>query len=256
MDVAPIGTELKRWRAHRRRSQMELALDAEISPRHLSFVETGRSRPSRDLVMRLADCLSVPPRGRNAMLVSAGYAPLHSELALESVALAAARTAVSHILAAYAPYPALAVDRHWTLIEANPPLLALLGGVAAHLMEPPVNVLRVSLHPDGVAPMIANLAEWRGALFQRLREQIEASADPVLADLLAELRALPGGEVPAQPAHSLAVPLLIDHPAGRLSFLSMTSVFGSPVDITLSEMAIEAFLPADDATMRALQGAG
>lgn len=253
MDATPIGTELKRWRTHRRRSQMDVALDAEISPRHLSFVETGRSRPSRDLVMRLADCLAVPPRGRNAMLVSAGFAPLHSEHSLESDALAAARAAVSHVLSAYAPYPALAVDRHWTLIEANAPLLALLGSVAPHLMQPPVNVLKVSLHPEGIAPLIANLAEWRGALFQRLREQIEASADPVLTAMLGELRALPGGEAPAQPGHSLAVPLVIDHPAGRLSFLSMTSVFGSPVDITLSEMAVESFLPADAATMAVLQ---
>lgn len=256
-NMQDIGSELRRWRAHRRRSQMDLALDAEISTRHLSFVETGRSRPSRDLVMRLAECLAVPPRGRNAMLVAAGFAPFHAESDMRSDAMTAARAAIAHILDSYAPYPALAIDRHWTLVEANAPLLALVQGVAEHLLTPPINVLRLSLHPEGLANRIANLGEWRSALFQRLREQIETSADPTLAMLLAELREMPGGEAAPDPAHRLAVPLVMDTPLGRLSMLSMTTIFGSPIDVTLSEIAIESFLPADEATRQSLlSGAG
>lgn len=254
MQQMDIGSEIKKWRGHRRLSQMDLALDAEISPRHLSFVETGRSRPSRDLVIRLAEVLGVPQRERNTMLVSAGFAPLYPESGLGSEAMHAARAAISHVLKAYQPFPALAIDRHWMMVDANAPLLALMAGVAPHLMQQPVNALRVSLHPEGVAPRIVNLAEWRSALFQRLREQIDASADPVLVALLEELKGYPGGEVAAPPtAYPLAIPMILDTPLGRLSMLSMSAVFGSPVDITLSELAIESFLPADDATFEALQ---
>lgn len=248
-----IGTELKKWRTHRRQSQMDLALDAEISPRHLSFVETGRSRPSRELVLKLAKCLAVPPRERNTMLVSAGFAPIYPEKSLDSDEMAAARAAISHVLKAYQPFPALAIDRHWNMVDANASLMALMAGVAPHLLQPPINALRVSLHPEGVAPRIVNLAEWRGALFQRLREQIEASADPVLVELLDELRSYPGGEAVASAAYPLAIPMVLETPPGRLTMLSMSAVFGSPVDITLSELAIESFLPADADTFAALQ---
>lgn len=253
MKQLDIGSELRKWRTHRRLSQMDLALDAEISARHLSFVETGRSRPSRELVLRLAECLTVPPRERNTILVSAGFAPIYPEKSLDSAEMAAARTAISHVLQAYQPFPALAIDRHWTLVEANAPLLALMADVAPHLLAPPVNALRVSLHPDGVAPRIVNLAEWRAALFQRLREQIEASADTVLVALLEELKGYAGGEAAPATAYPLAIPMILDTPHGRLSMLSMSAVFGSPVDITLSELAIESFLPADAQTLEILQ---
>lgn len=256
MTPQTIGHEIRRWRTHRRRSQLDLALDAGISTRHLSFVETGRARPSRDLILSLAEQLDVPPRGRNAMLLQAGFAPVHGERGLDDAALTAAREAISHILKAFAPFPALVVDRRWTMVEANAPILTLIGDVSPALLAPPVNALRLSLHPDGLAGRIANLAEWRAALFRRLEEQIEASGDEELIALLAELRAYPGGEDQrAVTPNAIAIPLLIDSPAGRLSLLSMTSVFGTPLDVTLSELAIESFLPADAATAALLNAA-
>lgn len=251
---APIGAQLKQWRRHRRMSQLDLALDAAISTRHLSFVETGRSRPSRDMVLTLAEHLRVPPRERNGLLLAAGFAPAFPVRALDDPALAAARQTIRLLLDGYGAFPALAVDRHWTLVEANAAVGRLIANAAPHLLVPPVNVLRLSLHPDGLAPAIANLAVWRGALFARLGEQIEASADPVLAALLDELRALPGGTAQlAEPVGAIAIPLLLDTPAGRLSLIGATTIFGTPVDVTLSELAIEAFLPADPETAARLQ---
>lgn len=252
--MTTIGHELKRWRAHRRLSQMDLALDAGISTRHLSFVETGRAQPSRALVLKLAETLGTPPRARNSLLAAAGFAPVYPEHDLNGADMTATRAAISHLLKAYRPFPALAIDRHWNIVDANESLMMLLSGVAPHLLAPPVNALRISLHPEGIAPSIVNLSEWRPAIFQRLREQVETSADPVLAELLEELRSYPGGEeaLPAG-AHPLAIPLVLDTPVGRLSLLGMTAMFGSPVDITLSELAIESFLPADEATLTALQ---
>lgn len=251
---APVGALIRQWRTHRRLSQLDLALDAEISTRHLSFVETGRAQPSRDMVLTLAKHLRVPQRERNTLLLAAGYAPAFPQRSLADPALRAARDSIAMLLNAYGPYPALAVDRHWTLVEANAAVLALIGGAAPHLLQPPINVLRLSLDPQGLAPAIANLPQWRAALFARLADQIEASADPVLAALLVELRALPGGEAAADPGHAIAIPLLLDTPAGRLSLISTTTIFGTPVDVTLSELAIEAFLPADGETGRRLAG--
>jgi len=249
----PIGEQLRDWRSRRRLSQLDLALDAGTSARHLSFIETGRSRPSRGMLLRLAERLKVPPREKNGLLIAAGFAPAQPERSLDDPALADARTAVTRVLAAYEPYPALAVDRHWQLVDANQGLAPLLAGVAPHLLAPPVNVLRLSLHPDGVAPRIANLGEWRAHVFRRLREQIDASGDTALAGLLEELTAYPGGaEEPAESLGGVAVPLRLRTEAGELSFLSMTSMFGTPIDITLAELAIEAFLPADAATARLL----
>ncbi|MDJ0387829.1 helix-turn-helix transcriptional regulator [Roseomonas sp. E05] len=249
-----IGALLRGWRQRRRRSQLDLALDAEISQRHLSFVESGRAAPSREMVLRLAEQLEVPLRERNALLLAAGFAPAFAERPLDHPAMAAAREAVERILQAHAPQPALAVDRHWHLVAANAAVAPLLEGVAeAALLAPPVNVLRLSLHPRGLAPRIANLAEWRAHLLERLRRQVAASADPALAALLAELAALEAPEAGVgvageHPAAGLAVPLELESRAGRLSLLSTTTVFGTPVEVTLSELAIEAFYPADAAT--------
>jgi transcriptional regulator with XRE-family HTH domain len=250
----PIGVLLRGWRQRRRRSQLDLALDTEISQRHLSFVESGRATPSREMVLRLAEQLEVPLRERNALLLAAGYAPAFAERPLEDPAMAAARQAVERILAAHAPHPALAVDRHWLLIAANAPLGALLTGIEDRaLLAPPVNVLRLSLHPQGLAPRILNLSEWRAHLLERLRRQVTASGDATLAALMVELAALPAPEVapPSQPGlepGGVAVPLLFDGPNGRLALLSTTTVFGTPVEVTLSELAIEAFYPADEET--------
>jgi transcriptional regulator with XRE-family HTH domain len=248
-----VGEQLRAWRVRRRRSQMDLALDAEISPRHLSFLETGRSRPSRDMLLRLAERLRIPARERNQLLLAAGFAPAQLERPLDHPAMAGARRAVDQVLAAYAPFPAIAVDRHWQLVAANAGFAPLVGGVAPHLLEPPVNVLRLSLHPEGAAPRIRDLPKWRGTVFRRLAEQIDASGDPVLTALLGELRAYPGGEADPFGDVGIAIPLVIATAAGELSFLSTTTVFGTPLDITLSELAIEAFLPADEATAAALR---
>jgi transcriptional regulator with XRE-family HTH domain len=256
---APVGALLREWRQRRRRSQLDLALDAEISQRHLSFVESGRAAPSRDMVLRLAETLEVPLRERNALLLAAGYAPAFAERPLEDPAMGAARRVVEAILAAHAPHPALAVDRHWHMVAANAAVAKLLAGIEDQaLLAPPVNVMRLSLHPRGLAPRIANLAEWRAHLLERLRRQVAAGGDAALAALLVELTAMPAPAESAPHAPGLvpggiAVPLLLDSPAGRLSFLSTTTVFGTPVEVTLSELAIEAFYPADEATASRLR---
>lgn len=254
MPARSLGDYLREWRQRRRLSQLEFALEAEISQRHLSFIESGRALPSRDMLMHLAERLDVPLRDRNPMLLAAGFAPVFPERSLDDPALAPARRAIDFVLKGHEPFPALAVDRHWTLIAANAALAPLLSGVAdISLLEPPVNVLRLSLHPGGLAPRILNLAEWRAHLLERLRQQITASGDPTLSALQKELSAYP-----APPAHrpnpsdrdyaGIAVPLELATDAGRLSFISTTTVFGTPVDVTLSELAIESFFPADQRT--------
>jgi transcriptional regulator with XRE-family HTH domain len=256
----PVGALLREWRQRRRLSQLDLAGDAEISTRHLSFVETGRSLPSREMVLRLAERLEVPLRERNRLLTAAGYAPMFRERRLDDPALAAARQAVELILRGHEPYPALAVDRHWTLVSYNRMLPLLLAGVPAELTRAPLNVLRLSLHPQGLAPRILNLAQWRGHLFARLRQQIAASGDAGLVALREELEtypAPPGAAADAPHAEpGVVVPLQLATPSGPLSFISTTTVFGTPVDITLSELALETFFPADAATAEALRRLG
>lgn len=233
-------------------SQLDLALEADISARHLSFVETGKAMPSREMVLHLCDRLEVPLRDRNTLLVAAGYAPVFPQRTLDDPALAPARAAVDLVLRGHEPFPALAVDRHWTLVSANRAVTPLLRGAAPRLVAPPVNVLRLSLHPEGLAPRIRNLPEWRAHLLERLRRQIEISADATLIALLDELRAYPEPisrtRPPPDPYGGVVVPLELVTDGGMLSFLSTTTVFGTPVDITLAELAIESFFPADTAT--------
>ncbi|KNZ30966.1 MAG: XRE family transcriptional regulator [Methylibium sp. NZG] len=256
--AAPFGEHLRQWRQRRRMSQLDLSTDADISTRHLSFVETGRSLPSREMVLRLFERLDVPLRERNTMLMAAGYAPMYRERALDDPALAAARRAVECVLKGHEPFPALAVDRHWSMVAANRVVHHLLVGVDAALLAPPVNVLRLSLHPQGLAPRIANLGQWRSSIFERLRQQVRATADPVLAAMLDELQQYPG---PTQGSDmsldgellGVVVPLRLATPLGMLNFISTTTVFGSPVDLTLQELAVESFFPADDATAQALR---
>jgi transcriptional regulator with XRE-family HTH domain len=259
----PIGDHLRAWRQRRRMSQLDLASEASISTRHLSFVESGRAQPSREMVLHLAERLEVPLRDRNVLLVAAGFAPIFAERRLEDPALSSARRAVDLVLAGHEPYPALAVDRHWQLVTANRALARLIGGAAPSLLSPPVNVLRLSLHPDGLAPRIANLAQWRGHLLDRLRRQVDLSADPVLAELLAELRGYPAPSRSGRASNGalgefggVVVPLRLVHDAGVLCFFSTTTVFGTPLDITLAELALEAFFPADAGTQRILQDLG
>ena len=255
----PVGDLLREWRQRRRLSQLDLALDAEISTRHLSFLETGRAQPSREMVLRLADQLEVPLRERNALLTAAGFAAIYPERSLDDPALSAARRAVDLILAGQAPYPALAVDRRWILVAANDAVAPLLAGAAPALLAGPVNVLRLTLHPDGLAPRIANYHEWREHLLERLRSQIEASADAELTALRDELAAYPA-PVSAGAARGreidyggVATPFQLVTEAGLLSFIGTTTIFGTPVDVTLSELALETFFPADAATAETLR---
>jgi len=253
----PVGTLLREWRQRRRLSQLDLAGEADISTRHLSFVETGRALPSREMVLRLAERLEVPLRERNRLLTAAGYAPMFGERGLDDPALAAARQAVELVLQGHEPYPALAVDRHWTLVSYNRSVRHLLAGLPADLLQPPVNVLRLSLHPQGLAPRIVNLATWRAHLLARLRQQVEASGDAALAALADELRRYPAPAGAPAGWHgteaAVVVPLQLATPTGTLSFISTTTVFGTPVDITLSELALETFFPADASTASALR---
>jgi len=259
--VRPVGDYLREWRQRRRMSQLDLALEAEISTRHLSFMETGRASPSRDMVLHLAERLEIPLRERNALLVAAGFAPVFSERSLDDPALQPARKAMELVLAGHEPYPALAIDRHWNLIASNKAVPPLLAGIDPSLLQTPVNVLRLSLHPLGLAPRIANYAQWRAHLFERLRRQIDVSADPVLVALLNELAGYPppaGAQQTAQAgSHEYAgvvVPFQLATANGMLSFISTTTVFGTPMDVTLAEIALESFFPADAATAQALRG--
>ena len=258
---APIGRRLREWRQRRQLSQLALATSSSISQRHISFVESGRAMPSRELILTLARALEVPFRERNELLLAGGFAPVHRERPLDAPALEPARRAVELVLRAHEPFPALAIDRHWQLVMANAAVAPLLTRVHAELLRPPVNVLRLSLHPAGLAPHIVNLRQWREHVLSRVETQVRLSADPTLRALLEELVALGAPatlkEAPGEsPLAGVAIPLQLDTERGRLSFLSTTTVFGTPVDITLAELAIEAFLPADEATAKALRAGG
>lgn len=252
MSRPAFGLMLRQWRGRRRLSQLDLAIDSGVSARHVSFMETGRSHPSRDMVLRLAAHLDVPLRDRNPMLLAAGYSPEYSMRDLADLEMAPVRDALGLILSGYQPYPALAVDRGWNLVAANSSLALLTGGADADLLQPPVNVLRLSLHPRGLAPAILNLAQWRGHILDRLAREIAITADQDLARLHRELLAYPGGTEHSHEA-TLAVPLRLEVLGQELSFLSTVTTFGTAVDITLAELSIEAFLPADDTTADALR---
>lgn len=259
------GTLLREWRRRRKWSQLDLAFEADISPRHLSFLETGRSQPSRAMLLRLAERLDVPLRERNVLLTAAGYAPVFPERSLADPALDAARRAVNLVLAGHEPYPALAIDRHWMLVASNRAIPPLLEGADPALLRPPVNVLRLSLHPDGLARRMLNLPEWRSHLLTRLRQQISATADPFLMELLHEIGGYPApGQAATGPSAweegggeeygGIVVPLRIVTKLGTLALFSTTTVFGTPRDVTLSEIALESFFPADAASAAALHG--
>ncbi|MCO6389482.1 helix-turn-helix domain-containing protein [Aliihoeflea aestuarii] len=256
--VSSFSDLLKEWRSRRRISQLDLALEAEISQRHLSFMESGRAKPSREMVLRLAEGLDMPLRRRNQMLLAAGFAPGFTERKLDDTALAPAMLAVEQVLKGHEPNPAIAVDRQWNLIAGNRAIGPFLAGVEdAELLKPPVNVLRLSLHPRGLAPRIRNLGPWRAHLLDRLHRQVETSGDEGLERLLGELSAYPGqpGISKSRPheGQDIAVPLQISIDGEVLSFISTITVFGTPLDISLSELAIESFFPADAATRAILQ---
>ncbi len=250
--IESVGGLLREWRQRRRFSQLDLAAEADVSTRHLSFVETGRAAASRDMLMRLAEQLDMPLRQRNRLLLAGGFAPAHGERPLAAPDMGEAMAVVEAVLAGHAPFPALAVDAHWNLVSANDAVMAMVAGVASFLLEPPANVLRLSLHPEGLAPRIDNLAEWRHHLLERLRMQADQSGDPWLLTLRSELAAFPfrAGRTPPRPVNPVAVPLRLRVPEGGaiLSLLSTTTVFGTATDVTLSELALECFYPADAGT--------
>jgi transcriptional regulator with XRE-family HTH domain len=244
-----VGELLREWRQRRRLSQLDLSLRAGISSRHLSFIETGRAAPSRSMVLHLTEELGVPLRERNRLLLAAGFAPVFSETPLGSAGLAAVSEAMRQVLAGHEPYPAAVVDRSWHLVDGNSGIALLTAGVAPDLLEPPVNVLRVTLHPAGLAPRILNLGQWRGHLLARLRQQVEVTADPELAALYDELLGYPGGGDGAAAGDvGFVVPLRIRQGGAELAFVSTVTTFGTPLDVTVAELVIESFFPADDAT--------
>ena len=251
-----FGELLREWRQRRRMSQLDLAGEAEVSTRHLSFVETGRSQPSREMVLRLAERLDVPLRERNALLIAAGFAPLYRERPLADPALAAARAAVERVLTGLEPCPAFAVDRHWQMVAHNRLVPPLLEGVAPELLAPPVNVMRLSLHPQGLAPRIVNLAQWRahlvGGCTSRSRRARTRCCRSCCANC-STTRRRRRRACPRRHADAIVVPLQLATPAGVLAFFGTTTIFGTPVDVTLSELAIESFFPADAATAEALR---
>jgi transcriptional regulator with XRE-family HTH domain len=253
-----VGPVLREWRRRRRLSQLELALEAGVSTRHLSYVETGRSRPSAEMVLHLAEALDVPLRERNALLLAAGHAPRYTDHDLDAPEHGPTRAALDALLTGLEPNPAIVVDRHWGLVGGNAGLALLTAGVAPELLEPPANVLRIALHPDGLAPRIANLGQWRTHLLERLGRQAVASGDPALAALHDELVALPGRDVADEGPYGLvAVPLELHAPDGGapLRFISTVTTFGTAADVTLAELAVETFLPLDERTAAALRGA-
>jgi transcriptional regulator with XRE-family HTH domain len=254
MTTATLGDLLRDWRRRRHLSQLDLALDAGVSARHLSFVETGRSKPSREMVLHLSEQLDVPLRDRNRLLLAAGYAPAYEERPIDAPEMAPVRDALEKVLTGHEPYPAVVVDRWWNLAAANRAIALFTDVVAPQLLEPPVNVLRASLHPDGMAPRIINLGEWRAHLLDRLRRQVVLTGDNRLAALHEEISGYPGaGDGHEVAGTQIAVPLRFRAGEDELRFFSTVATFGTAVDITLSELAIEAFFPADAHTADALR---
>ncbi|MEU3051350.1 MULTISPECIES: helix-turn-helix transcriptional regulator [unclassified Streptomyces] len=255
-----VGPLLRSWRERRRVSQLELALRADSSARHISFVETGRSRPSEAMVLRLAEHLDVPVRERNALLLAAGYAPRYAETPVDAPALGALRQGIDRLLLGYEPYPALVVDGTYTVVAANRGVTMLLDGVAGHLLAPPLNAMRLTLHPEGLAPRIRNLPQWRGHLLEQMQRQIALVRSAPLRALYEEVAGypVPAGKGPTAAegreegpfaGHPyVALPLRIEHAGRVLTFVSSISTFNTPLDVTVAELAIETFLPADEET--------
>ncbi|MEU7053327.1 helix-turn-helix transcriptional regulator [Streptomyces eurythermus] len=257
-----VGPLLRAWRERRRVSQLELALRAGSSARHISFIETGRSRPSEEMVLRLAERLQVPVRERNALLLAAGYAPRYAETPLDDPALEGLRDGLERLIRGYEPYPALVVDAGYTVVAANRGVEVLLAGVPEKLLSPAPNAMRLTLHPEGLAPRILNLRQWRGHLLAQMEREIALHRSDRLRALYEEVAAYPVPEEepdaePAEPVPYFALPLRVEHDGRTLSFVSSISTFNTPMDITVAELAIETLLPADRATadhLRALAG--
>jgi transcriptional regulator with XRE-family HTH domain len=259
---ATVGVMLREWRARRRVSQLDLSLSVGVSARHLSFIETGRSRPSPEMVLALAEGLDIPLRERNTLLLAAGFAPRYQSRPLEDAASSPARDAVQRLLEAHDPYPGIVIDRCWNIVGANAAASALTAGLPAHLLGPPANVYRLSLHPDGLAGRTLNFAEWAGYLLHQLGRTIALTGDPALRALDEEVRGYPGVANAAKApsarsdnAASLLIPFVLDVGGGqRLSMFTTLTTFGTPLDVTLAELAVELFYPADAESDGLLRG--
>jgi transcriptional regulator with XRE-family HTH domain len=243
----PVGQLLRDWRERRRLSQLDLSIQADVSTRHLSFVETGRSKPTPEMILRLTEQLDVPLRERNQLLLAGGYAPAYPQHALDAPELASVRTALRLVLDGHEPYPALVINRWWELLDANRAVAMITEGCATELLQPPVNVLRLSLHPDGLAPRIVNLAQWRGHLLEQVRRRAEHTGDTRLHELADELVGYPGG-IDHAVGTSVVVPLRLRHETGELSLFSIASSVQTASDVTVDELSIESFYPADAQT--------
>lgn len=255
--ASTFGGLLRGWRQRRRLTQLELSVRAGVSTRHLSFLETGRSGPSRDMVLELAEHLEIPLRERNQLLTAAGYAPAYPERPLDATEMDAVTAAIEQVLHGHEPYPALAVDRYWNLVSRNAAASVLATDVAPELLTPPANVYRVSLHPDGLAARVVNFAEFAHHLLARLRHDTAVSADPTLAALLDEVEGYPTvrhlPRVRHPPPQAVVVPVRLRHPRGELAMFTTIATFGTPVDVTVAELALETFFPLDAGTARRLQ---
>lgn len=251
---APVGRLLRDWRERRRLSQLELSIRAEISTRHLSFIETGRSRPTPEMILRLAEQLDMPLRERNEALLAGGYAPRYPRSGLDTPGAAAVLAALRAVLTGHEPYPAVVVDRWWDLLDGNAAVPVLTAGCAPHLLEPPVNVLRLSLHPDGLAPRIANLPQWRAHLLGQLRHRARHLGDARLDALYEELSVYPGGLDHDLPAELVVLPMRLRVDGGELALFSIASRVETAADVTVAELTIETFYPADTATVELFRG--
>ncbi|MBT2449023.1 helix-turn-helix transcriptional regulator [Streptomyces sp. ISL-43] len=258
MTTATVGALLRTWRERRGISQLELAGRADSSSRHISFVETGRSRPSEEMVLRLADRLDVPMRDRNALLLAAGYAPRYAHTPLDDPSMGVLREGLERLLTGYEPYPALVVDARYDVVAANRGVMMLMEGLPEHLLAGPLNAMRLTLHPQGLAPRIHNLREWRGHLLAQMERQIALVRSAPLRALYEEVAAYPvperpGDSEPEEAVPYIALPLRIEHDGHLLSFVSSISTFNTPMDVTVAELAIETLLPADPATVKYLR---
>jgi transcriptional regulator with XRE-family HTH domain len=255
MARASVGELIRDWRSRRRRSQMDLALDVGVSTRHLSFVETGRSRPSPELVLALAHHLDVPLRERNTLLLAAGYAPRFSQTPIDDPSMLRVRAGMQRMLDAHDPYPGVVIDRQWNVVLSNRAAAALTVGVDPSLLGPPMNVYRLCLHPDGLADRTTNFIEWAAYLLQQLRRSITLSGDPTLQAILDEVmtypnvaRIAPLADIAAWDEPPLLVPFRFQTPLGEVSLFTTITTFGTPLDVTIDEIAVELFFPADDAS--------